>query len=279
MHRSVVFITVLAATCFAAQAEAAEYTKSFALSGRPSVRVNSNDGGVIVRTGDTTQVEFRVIYKSLTLDRNLHIEATQQGDQIQLNVHEDWQPISLGTRRLRIEVLMPKDGDLRIETSDGSIDVENLSGNVDLHSGDGELKVSALKGVLRMKTSDGAINGDGLDGKLDANSGDGRIRLEGRFDELKIKTGDGSVTAIVKAGSKIESGWTIQSGDGGIELTLPKDLHADVSASSGDGRVTSDIPLAVQGDFHKSKVNGKLNGGGAPLTIHTGDGSIHLREG
>jgi DUF4097 and DUF4098 domain-containing protein YvlB len=279
MHRSAALIIVLTAACFTAQAHAEEYTKSFPLSGRPSVRVNSNDGGVSVRTGDTNQVEFRVIYKRLTLDRNLHIEATQQGDQVQLNVHQDWQPVSLGTRRLRIEVLMPKDGDLRIETSDGNINVENLSGNVDLHSGDGELKVSALKGVLRMKTSDGAINGDGLDGKLDANSGDGRIRLEGRFDELKVKTGDGSVTATAKAGSKIESAWTIESGDGGIDLTLPKDLQADVSASSGDGHVTSDIPLAVQGDFRKSKVNGKLNGGGAPLTIHTGDGSIHLREG
>jgi hypothetical protein len=70
---------------------------------------------------------------------------------------------------------------------------------------------------------------------------------------LKVKTGDGSITAEVRAGSKIESGWNIQSGDGGIELTLPKDLQAEVS--------------------------GKLNGGGAPLTIHTGDGSIHLREG
>jgi Putative adhesin len=279
MHRAAVLLTALTAACLAAQAHAAEYTKAFPLSGRPTVRVNSNDGGVTVRTSDTNQVEFRVIYKSLTLDRNLHIEATQQGDQLQLNVHEDWQPVSLGLRRLHIEVSMPKDGDLRIETGDGSIEVANLSGNVDLHSGDGELKVRALKGVLRMNTSDGAINGDDLDGKLDAHSGDGRIRLEGRFDELKVKTGDGSVTATVKAGSKIESGWNLQSGDGGIELTLPKDLQADVSASSGDGHVTSDIPLAVQGDFSKSKVNGKLNGGGAPLTIHTGDGSIHLRAG
>jgi DUF4097 and DUF4098 domain-containing protein YvlB len=279
MQRSAAFVLALTAACFAAQSHAAEYTKSFPLSGRPTVRVNSNDGGVNVRTGDTNQVEFRVIYKSLTLDRNLHIEATQQGDQLQLNVHEDWQPISLGTRRLHIEVLMPKDGDLRIETSDGSINVVNLNGNVDLHSGDGELKVSALKGVLRMRTSDGAINGDGLDGKLDAHSGDGRIRLEGRFDELRVKTGDGSVTATAIAGSKIESEWNLQSGDGGIELTLSKDLQADVSASSGDGHVTSDIPLAVQGVFSKSRVNGKLNGGGAPLTIHTGDGSIHLREG
>jgi hypothetical protein len=35
-----------------------------------------------------------------------------------------------------------------------------------------------------------------------------------------------------------------------------------------------DVP--VDGAVTKSEVRGKINGGGRPLTIHTGDGSIHL---
>jgi DUF4097 and DUF4098 domain-containing protein YvlB len=267
--------------CFAAQARAAEYTKSFTVSGRPSVHVDSNDGNVRVSTGDSNQVEFRVDYAGLTLDKNLHITATQQGDQLVLSARiVETRFFMLGnSRKLRIEVRMPKDGDVRIETGDGGINVANLSGDVDLRSGDGNLQVSALKGVVHMKTGDGAINGDGLDGKVDAVTGDGRVRLEGRFDALKVKTGDGSVEASAQTGSKVDSEWNIQTGDGRIEMTLPKDLQADVKASSGGGRVSSDIPLAVQGEFSKSSVHGKMNGGGAPLTIHTGDGSIHLRQG
>lgn len=67
------------------------------------MHVNTNDGSVRVRTSDTNQVEFRVEYKGLTLDKNLHIDATQQGDQVQLTAHIQWEPISLGFRKLRIE--------------------------------------------------------------------------------------------------------------------------------------------------------------------------------
>jgi hypothetical protein len=34
----------------------------------------------------------------------------------------------------------------------------------------------------------------------------------------------------------------------------------------------------VEGIISKSRVRGKMNGGGQELTIHTGDGSIHLRK-
>lgn len=274
-------VTMIAMACLASQARAAEYTKSFTVSGRPSVHVDSNDGNVRVSTGDSNQVEFRVDYAGLTLDKDLHITATQQGDQLALSARivETRLLLFRNSRKLRIEVRMPKDGDVRVETGDGGIDVANLSGEVDLRSGDGDLKVSALKGVVHMKTGDGAINADGMDGKIDATTGDGRVRLEGRFDALKIRTGDGSVEASAQTGSRLDSEWKIETGDGRIEMTLPKDLQADVNASSGGGRVTSDIPLAVQGEFSKSSVHGKMNGGGPPLRIHTGDGSIHLRQG
>lgn len=279
MRPAPTFIAILATACIAAHAHAAEFNKSFTLTGRPTVHVNTNDGSVRVRTSDTNQVEFRVEYKGLTLDKNLRIDVSQQGDQLQLTAHIQWEPISLGFRKFRIEVLMPKDGDLLVDTSDGSIDVANLAGHVDLHSGDGSLTANAVKGVMKLKTSDGSITGEDIDGSLDAASGDGSIHLNGRFDELKLKTGDGSVTATVQSGSKIDSGWSIVSGDGSVEVTLPKDLKADIDASSGDGHVSSDIPLVVQGNFSKSKVHGKLNGGGSTLSIHTGDGSIRLREG
>jgi hypothetical protein len=34
----------------------------------------------------------------------------------------------------------------------------------------------------------------------------------------------------------------------------------------------------MEGKISKSRVHGKMNGGGSTLTIHTGDGSIHLRQ-
>jgi hypothetical protein len=34
----------------------------------------------------------------------------------------------------------------------------------------------------------------------------------------------------------------------------------------------------LEGTFSTSQIHGKMNGGGQPLTIHTGDGSIRLSK-
>lgn len=70
--------------------------------------------------------------------------------------------------------------------------------------------------------------------------------------------------------------WTVHSGDGGVTLRLPDGFAANIDAHTGDGRITVDLPLTTNGGIQEHSVSGKLNGGGSLLTIHTGDGSIHL---
>jgi Putative adhesin len=280
-HRSALIgMALLATGLFAATVHADDYTKTYTVSNRATVRVETDDGSVTVSTGDTKAVEFRVEYHGYTLDKSLHIESNQHGDEVELiaRIPHGFH-ISLGTMRtLHIEVRMPKDADLQVRTGDGSIKANNVSGTIDLHSGDGALTVGSLKGSIRLHTGDGSIEASELDGKCDASSGDGHIRLSGRFDVLSAKSGDGSVGVEALHGSKMDSGWSITSGDGSIEVALPADLPANIEASSGDGRITTDIPITMEGVLSKSRVHGKMNGGGSTLTIHTGDGSIHLKQ-
>jgi hypothetical protein len=280
VHRSAIIGALLATGLFAATVHADDYAKSFTVSNRASVRVDTNDGSVSITTGDTKQVEFRVEYQGYVLNKSLNIESNQQGDEVELTarIPNKWH-FSLGTiRRLHIEVRMPKDADLQVRTGDGSIKAVGLSGAVDLHSGDGSLIVSSLKGAIRLHTGDGSIEGRDLDGKCDAVSGDGRIRLTGRFDVLSVRSGDGSVGVEALHGSKLDSGWNISSGDGGIDVALPGDLPVNIDASTSDGHISSDIPITMEGIISKSRVRGKMNGGGSTLTIHTADGSIHLKQ-
>lgn len=276
----IIGMALLATGLFAATVHADDYTKAFTVSNRANVRVDTNDGSVVVTTSDTKEVEFRVEYQGYTLGKSLEIESSQHGDEVELiaRIPHGFH-ISLGVmRRLHIEVHMPKDADLQVRTGDGSIRANGLSGTVDLHSGDGSLTVGTLKGSVRLHTGDGSIEGNDLDGKCDASSGDGRIRLAGRFDALSAKSGDGSIGIEALHGSKLDSSWSITSGDGGIDVAVPADLPANIEASSGDGRITTDIPITLEGVISKSHVHGKMNGGGSTLMIHTGDGSIHLKQ-
>ena len=87
-----------------------------------------------------------------------------------------------------------------------------------------------------------------------------------------------SIDAKAHSGSKVASSWTIRTGDGSVDISLPADLQANIDASTNDGHISLGIPVTVEGNFSKSQVHGKMNGGGQPLSIHTGDGSIRLNK-
>ena len=289
----------LALVVAAPRASAEEWTKSYQISGRPQVRVETNDGAVRVYTGDSKQVELRVEYSGYELNKNLHIDSRQNGDFVEINARTTghW-GFSWGGnhRNIRIEVHMPAAADLQIDTGDGSVETETLngrlkihtgdgsvksqavSGNVDIDTGDGSITLDGAKGDIRLHTGDGHIDARNLDGTVNANSGDGHVKIDGRFDSLDVKTGDGSIDARIAPGSKLSQGWSIRTGDGSVNIVLPPDLQANIDASTNDGHITSGISLTVEGTFSNSQLHGKMNGGGQSLTIHTGDGSIRLSK-
>jgi hypothetical protein len=290
---------LLAVVLFSPSSRAEDVVKSYTVSGRANVRVDTNDGSVRVTTSDSKQVEFRVEYQGYELGKSLRIESHQDGDKVELTARltGHW-GFSWGrnTRGLHIEVRMPREGDLQVETGDGTVQAESingtvnvhtgdgsvkansLNGNIDLHTNDGSIAVDKLKGNIRLRTGDGSIEARDIDGKVEADSGDGHIRLTGRFDALNVKTGDGSVDTRVLPGSKMASGWTIRTGDGSVDIVLPSEFQANIDATTGDGHISLGIPLTVEGTLGKSQIRGKMNGGGQPLMIHTGDGSIRLSK-
>lgn len=290
---------LLGAVLLTPQARAEEVVKTFTVSGRAQVHVDTNDGSVKLVTGDSKQVEFHVQYQGYELDKDLRVDAKQNGDTVELTARlgNHW-GISWGhsSRSLRIEVRMPRSADAQINTGDGSVESSALEGNLKIHTGDGSVRtaqvsgsldvdtgdgsitVEGAKGSIRLRTGDGHIEARGLDGTLEATSGDGHITIAGRFDGLSIKTGDGSINAQANPGSKLASSWSVHTGDGSVDFALPGDLRADIDASTHDGHISMGIPVTVDGTFSKSQIHGKMNGGGQSLSISTGDGSIRLSK-
>ncbi len=280
MHLAVAALLLTAAAA-APVSHAEEINKTFTVNGHAKVRVQTDDGGVRISTGDIKQVEVRVVYSGYKLDKDLHVSTSQNGDSVEVVAKTgngfSW---NWGVRHseLRVEVHMPKDADLDITAGDGSVEAASISGTVAIRTGDGSITLQDAKGDIRLKAGDGSIEGRGLDGKVDATTGDGHINLEGRFDSLNLKSGDGSVTARADNGSKVLGTWNIRTGDGSVDLELPGQIQANIDASTSDGHISLDIPVTVEGTFSSSRINGKMNGGGSPIVVHTGDGSIHLNK-
>ena len=168
--------------------------------------------------------------------------------------------VSIGSWRVQIEIHIPREGKVHLNTGDGSIELKNFKGDMDLTSGDGSESIVDVEGALR------------------AHSGDGHIEVRGRFDSLDLSTSDGHIDAQAQSGSTVGEGWNLKTGDGKVRLGLPPNFAADVDLHTGDGHIVLDIPVSVEGKYESSRIRGKINGGGGMLTIHTGDGSIRLEK-
>jgi len=244
--------------------------------------VSTDDGDVFVTGGDQKQIDVHVITQGYKIaSSEVRIEESQNGDQVTVSVklpHLNWSLWGGRHKSIRVEVHVPRDLDLEVQTSDGSVTAQDLSGRIQFSTGDGNVTASAIRGQIRLHTGDGHIEGTNFDGALEADTGDGNLRISGRFDSLELKTGDGNIDGQVGSGSKVAKAWRIHSGDGHIDLRIPSDLAADVDAKTGDGSITVNIPLTINGSLSHSSVHGKLNGGGQTLSISSGDGSIRLEK-
>jgi Putative adhesin len=242
-------------------AQGEEWTKTFAVTGQPELRVETSDAAIHVDTWDQKTIEARVTSSKWGFGQGgIQVFDHQTGDAVEIEVRfpHGIHIMSVGDRRTLVEIHMPREGKIRV------------------HTGDGEIRLRDLKGELELESGDGRVEVEGVDGMLRAHTGDGHVRAKGRFDSLDVSTSDGHIEAEAIAGSSIGKGWDLKTGDGSVTLIVPENFAADVALHTGDGHITLEMPLTVQGRYDSSNVHGKLNGGGAPLTIHTGDGSIRL---
>ena len=255
-----VFALSLAA---ALPASADEWSKTFSLTSKPDLRVETSDANIHVSTWDQNTIEARVTTKKFKIGNGgIQIDEHQNGDTVELEVRYPHHAITIewGQHRVDIDIHMQSEGKVNLRTGDGKIELAGFKGEMDLHSGDGSE-------IL-----------DAVDGKLRASTSDGHIQASGRFDELDLKTGDGHVEVRAAAGSTLANGWRLETGDGNVILEVPGELAADVDLHTGDGHIDLDVPVTTSGQIRENEVRGKLNGGGSLLMIRTGDGSIRLRK-
>jgi hypothetical protein len=259
------------------------WTQEWAVMTRPDVHVGVDDAHVRVHAGPTGRVSARVEYSFrrwgvMIGSAEPVVVFERKGDHLWITAHD---PKGIGViggfeEQMTVDVTVPGDVQLSVRSGDGAIDCDPLSGLLTFETGDGAVRGHGLKGEIEVSTGDGRVILDDLEGKLRARSGDGRLGITGRFDALDLGTADGRIDATARKGSKVASGWNLQTGDGSVTLRIPHDLAALLDARTRDGHINVQLPISVAGRADTRILTGELNGGGLPLRVHTGDGSITL---
>ncbi len=261
MTRVSVFLAACALLSTGALAD--EWHKQYTVSGSPEISVSTGDGNVELHPGAPGSIQAQVTTKGYRIaEDDLRIIERQSGNRVEIELkfpQRSWTFGVASRRSVRVELTVPPE--LRAE----------------IHTGDGSITARGVGGDLRLNTGDGAIQLSDAEGALQARTGDGRIRAQGRFERVSLRTGDGSIELDAAPGSRVAEPWKINTGDGSVRVRVPDDMRYDVDLQTGDGSMSVSPPVSssTKSEHH---YRGQVAGGGFPITIVTGDGSIRLEN-
>lgn len=245
--------------------EVVERSVEFAPGERLTI-VNVN-GDISVNSWDRHEVKLKAVKRaraeSEEAARLLLEKTTVQFDRNEAGVDIRTEaPKKPGRNRnvsVAYAVTVPKGIDLELKTVNGTIDVKDISGAVDAKTTNGRIGLSGIVGAIQAKTTNGKI---------------GLLEVLG---PINAKTTNGSVEVAVGGSGEQQHEFRAATTNGGIEVTLPKGLKANLKASTVNGKINTDFPITVKGLISKS-VDGVINGGGELIHLKTVNGSIRLKE-
>src|SRR5580692_11343323 len=103
-------------------ARADEWSKTYNLTGRPELRVETSDANIRVTTWDQNTIEAKVITTRYKIgEGGIRIEEHQTGDAVEIEVRYPHHNITLGWAQHHVDIViqMPREGRVNLRTGDG----------------------------------------------------------------------------------------------------------------------------------------------------------------
>lgn len=158
------------------------------------------------------------------------------------------------------DITLPKQANLKCDSSYGDINITNITGNIKAHTSYGKINCDTLTGPLTLDTSYGDINCKQINSaNIEAVSSYGDVRV------------DAFPTSPPEISVKLRTSY------GGINLTTPPAFAGQVSMSTSYGSIQTDLPITIQGKINKKNIKGSIGTGKGKLDLNTSYGSIKLK--
>jgi hypothetical protein len=225
-----------------------ESTRTYPLAVGGEVRIDNTNGKVDIEGVDGSSVEVHIE----KIARATSDEAARQLLP-RISIKEEITPsrVSLNTERMNgmmigagfevvYHVKAPRGAVINVVTTNGVVTLKGLTGQV------------------AARTTNGGVTGSGLTGGVEARSTNGSVSVE--------------LPSVAK--EKINLGTT----NGALTLTIPASTKADLVATctNGEIRVSDEFKFETT-ESSRRHVEGRLNGGGTAIELHTTNGGIRVR--
>jgi len=163
------------------------------------------------------------------------------------------------------------DNDIDLTTSGGNITAENCTGKMKLLTSGGTLRLSHLNGNIDATTSGGNVNAEDIGGEMEAATSGGNVNMRDISCSLDATTSGGNIDVGIKQLGKYVR---LSNHGGNIDVKLPGGKGLDLKLEAD--KIKTDKLANFDGRIEDEEINGKVNGGGVPVTIKASSGRINL---
>jgi hypothetical protein len=164
----------------------------------------------------------------------------------------------VGTDRVRVEVRPPRISGPSGHEFKWTVKVPR-GVHVDLRTVNGGVRITGLDGEVRARSTNGGITGRGLTtASLDAGVTNGGVDIE--------------LARAISSGT-----YQLEAVNGGVSISLTEDSKADIAGRCVNGGIsTSGLSLETVGEQSRRRLEAKLNGGGARVSLETVNGGVRI---
>ncbi|MGE5342331.1 MAG: DUF4097 family beta strand repeat-containing protein [Candidatus Omnitrophota bacterium] len=260
--------------------------RSFTVGDGGVLTVDVGFGSIEVNSASGNAVKVKVIRKLNTLSEKKakevladhKIDINQSGNHVSVISESEHQGICSWFKNHNIQVkyivTIPVKYNLDLKTRGGSIKVGDVEGAVKVKTSGGSLMFGNITGTIDGKTSGGSIQVNKCTGSLRVDTSGGSIDIVEAMETVNAETSGGSISAAITGQPKGDC--TLGTSGGSVSVRLAREIKADVDAKTAAGHAR--IDLNFQGQVDRSRINGKINGGGPMLKIRTAGGSISIKQ-
>ncbi|HWL15473.1 MAG TPA: DUF4097 family beta strand repeat-containing protein [Opitutus sp.] len=169
------------------------------------------------------------------------------------------------------------DGRLQARTSGGNVTLGRITGDVDAGTSGGDVRLAEGKGRVKLGTSGGNIRVQRAGGHTELDTSGGNIEIESVEGSIQADTSGGNVRAGIRG--PLQGDCVLGTSGGQVRVTVDKTAAFNLDASTSGGDVEAEgLTITIErGGSGKSRLAGKVNGGGPLLKLRSSGGDIDVK--
>lgn len=267
------------------------HEKNFTVKSNSKIIVDASAANINIQGWDKDEAYIKITGND-NAEEKMRFKIEQRGDAVYVYAKKKNSFISWFTNiKLRIEIMVPKkfnakletsggdimlsniSGSQKLETSGGDITLENTSGKVDCGTSGGDIKLTNHNGETFLETSGGDIDVFECSGNLRAETSGGDININLRDGQIIAETSGGDIDIFYSGKNK---GIKAETSGGDIRVKVPSDFEANAYLDTSGGSVKVNTKTSSVDVKKRSEFRGQLNGGGPSVNLQTSGGNVTL---